>query len=68
MGKILEIDVDESIELPASCDSMPADLRGHLKAALTNACKLLKCKVDALRWSVKVYKKTGNPFIKVRKV
>ena len=68
MGNVIEIDMDESITLPPTCDSMPPELRGHLCAALTLACKRYKCKQGDLRWSVKIDPKSKQPYIRIRKV
>lgn len=67
MGKIIELDMDESIKLPPTCDSMPEELRNQLMAALTVACDRYKCGVEDLHWNVRIDKKTNNPYISVKK-
>lgn len=67
MLKICDIEIDESIVLPESCDNMPEDLRGHLLAALSDACKRLECSYNDLVWSVKIDPKSKQPYFKVKK-
>lgn len=67
MGKVLEIEIDESIVLPDTCDSMPGYLRQNLLATLTYAMEKYDCKYEDLRWRVKFDKQSGLPYITVKK-
>lgn len=63
--KVLQLEIDESIVLPESCDNMPDSIKQPLLATLTHAMKVYDCKYEDLTWKVKMYK--GQPVIHVKK-
>jgi len=68
MAKGRHIDIDPDIVLdPLKVKGMPEELQVHLKAALSDASRRYECKVGDLTWKVGFDKKSGLPYINVKK-
>ncbi len=68
MKTVIDITIDPDITLdPERIEGMPEDLQGHLKAAITNAANVYKCKWDEIAWTVKFDEGSKQPYITTRK-
>ena len=52
MSKVIEIEIDDSIDLGDATYGMPDNVKGSLLAALTMTAKKRNCRWTDLKWSV----------------
>ena len=66
MSNVKEFEIDETIELDEKATKgMPDNLKGHLRATMTMACKKYKCHWKELTWKIEFSNK--QPIIKVKR-